>query len=209
MKNLNFDIYKRALYAVERIYNESMYNEDADIYRIIEIVHSLSDSQIECKLEFVNAIKKEWMEVNRSNPKCLILGGWFGLLGHFVKEKFPEMKVNSIDYDVSCSVIGESMFPEVNYITEDVFEIDWSAELILSSSVEHFDREELIYFIESRRQHPILWGFQSNNWEAIDSHINCSESLEEFIDYLPLRNILYSSKLDMGEYERYTVIGTQ
>lgn len=207
MKNLNSEIYKKALYEVEAIYNESMYNEDADIYRIIEIVHSLSDTQIECKTEFVNAIRKEWVR-GRSNPKCLILGGWFGLLGHLMKKKFPEMKVNSVDYDVSCSVIGGSMFPEVNYITEDVFEIDWSADIILSSSVEHFDRDELIYFIESRRQEPILWGFQSNNWEALDSHINCSESLDEFIEYLPLRNILHSSSLDMGEYERYTVIGT-
>ena len=47
---------------------------------------------------------------------------------------------------------------------------------------------------------------QSNNMHNIDSHVNCHDSLDDFIDSLPLDKILYKGTKKIGDYERYMVI---
>ena len=49
---------------------------------------------------------------------------------------------------------------------------------------------------------------QSNNFFKVDSHINCYENVEKFIESLPIENILYSGKINYNnEYDRFMVIG--
>ena len=49
---------------------------------------------------------------------------------------------------------------------------------------------------------------QSNNYFEIDSHINCHDSVDHFIDTLPLNDVLYSgTKPWKDEYDRFLVIG--
>ena len=48
---------------------------------------------------------------------------------------------------------------------------------------------------------------QSNNYEEINSHVNTSKSLDEFVDYLKLNDILFKDVLKTEKYERYMVIG--
>ena len=49
---------------------------------------------------------------------------------------------------------------------------------------------------------------QSNNYYEVDSHINCKDTLEDFIKSLPLKNIMYSGeKRYKNEYDRFMVIG--
>ena len=49
---------------------------------------------------------------------------------------------------------------------------------------------------------------QSNNYYEVDSHINCKDSLEDFVSSLPLKNILYSGQKNYkNKYDRFMVIG--
>ena len=49
---------------------------------------------------------------------------------------------------------------------------------------------------------------QSNNYYEVDSHINCSDTLEDFIASLPLKKILYAGKKNYkNKYDRFMVIG--
>ena len=54
----------------------------------------------------------------------------------------------------------------------------------------------------------MLMCLQSNNYYEINSHINCHNTLEDFIKSLPLENILYAGeKRHKDEYDRFMVIG--
>jgi hypothetical protein len=51
--------------------------------------------------------------------------------------------------------------------------------------------------------------FQGNNYHSIQSHINTSDSLDEFAKSLHLKTIIEKVELRSpgGEYDRYMVIG--
>ena len=62
--------------------------------------------------------------------------------------------------------------------------------------------------IIQQKHEDMLMCLQSNNYYEINSHINCHDSLEHFIDSLPLKNIIYSgTKNHKDEYDRFMVIG--
>ena len=41
----------------------------------------------------------------------------------------------------------------------------------------------------------------------IDEHINCSNSLQDFMDKSKLSNIQYQGVLELAKYDRYLLIG--
>ena len=52
---------------------------------------------------------------------------------------------------------------------------------------------------------------QSNDYDKLDSHINCQESLEEFCNFvkpsLSKEWIISKSQIDLGDFNRFMVIG--
>ena len=52
---------------------------------------------------------------------------------------------------------------------------------------------------------------QTNNYYELDSHINCSNTLEEFCEFVePLLSkkwIVSKASLDLGDFNRFMVIG--
>ena len=40
------DIYKKSLKVIEEIYYQSQYDKDEDLFRIIDLIHSIDDKQI-------------------------------------------------------------------------------------------------------------------------------------------------------------------
>ena len=56
-------------------------------------------------------------------------------------------------------------------------------------------------------KHPkMLVALQSNDMYDIDSHINCHDSIDHFVETLPEMNILYKGALTIGDYSRFMVI---
>ena len=54
----------------------------------------------------------------------------------------------------------------------------------------------------------MLMCLQSNNYYDVNSHINCSDTLKDFISSLPLKQILYSGEKNYkNKYDRFMVIG--
>ena len=80
-------------------------------------------------------------------------------------------------------------------------------DLIVSTSCEHFQRSHLLNFIK-RTPEGITFCLQSNNYFGIDGHINCSSSLEEFVEYLPFKSY-WAGELSLEKYNRFMVIGTK
>jgi len=213
------DIYKKSLKIIEEIYHLSQYYKDEDLFRIVDIIHSLDDKQIICKNDLCenlhnlhnnNKFSVDWddrIPLEKEKYNILIGGGWYGLNANLLKDKFKNCKIDSLDMDSGCYVWGKKLFPEVNFIIEDLFEYetDVTYDIFISTSVEHFDKEEFVYYLKEKKFK--ICALQSNNFYEIDTHINCSKDIDEFIEYLPLTKILYKNTIKFDEYDRFTVIG--
>ena len=68
------------------------------------------------------------------------------------------------------------------------------------------DKEDIEFMLKAKADYTKIC-FQSNNYTSVDSHINCSNSLEEFVEGLNLREVWYSGTLETENYDRYMVIG--
>ena len=210
------DIYKKSLKVIEEIYYQSQYDIDEDLFRIIDLIHSIDDKQIICKNDLCdnlwNLHNNEKFTMNWDDRvvykdeklSILIGGGWYGLNAYLLGNKFKKSKIDSLDMDPGCAIWGKKLFPEINFITQDLFEHETKYDLFISTSVEHFDKEEFIYYLKEKQFK--ICALQSNNFYEIDTHINCSKNIDEFIKYLPLRKILYKNTIKFDEYDRFTVI---
>ena len=92
---------------------------------------------------------------------------------------------------------GIDLFPKFNYDNK----------IVVCTACEHIDNEELDFMIRQKKP-KLLMCLQSNNYYEVDSHINCSDTLEDFIASLPLKKILYAGKKNYkNKYDRFMVIG--
>ena len=126
-----------ALSLIENIYDDSMYGA-GDMFRIKDVIHSLSSNQVRSKEWLAYEFKKQYFY---PSGKILIIGGWYGLLAYMLRQRFPgkEMNIVSIDKDPMCETIAWKLFPDMDaqFITTDVFDFDLSEySAIISTSVE-------------------------------------------------------------------------
>ena len=203
-------VYKVALEQVLDIYQRSRYEEDIDLYRIVDIINSVNENQF---------FSKEWL-VKKSLPfiknkeQILIAGSWYGLLGGMLKENGVKGKITLVDSDSYTKNIAKKFntSPDViarckdavNYFIQTRKYKKW--DVIINTSCEHMEKEDIQLFNKLKDNQTIVI-LQSNNYEQVNSHVNTSKSLEEFMEYLKLTEILFKDTLKTKNYERYMVIG--
>lgn len=204
-------LYRSALDHIKLIYEESKYKPEVDLYRSIDIIDSLSNNQIWNKEWLVNEL------VPHVNEKCrhiIILGSWYGLLSAMLREKLSSnIKISNVDSDWMSAKIGESLlkdYDNINFIVDDAMnyfiEKADQYQIIINTSCEHMERDDVKLIVEMKRPRTLIC-FQSNNYHSVNSHINTSNSLEEFVDYLNLKEIYYKETKSFDDYDRYMVIG--
>jgi len=191
------------------IYEKSKYDPSVDFFRIRDIANSLLYPQLKSKqwaveefLKVKQNEKEEGLFWGNYYEKTLytendyyvtpfvddksdfiVMGGWYGLLANLLT---PHVNNNilSIDFDPGCAEIGKKIYPNVNFLTEDVLEhffdkpknYGW----IFNTSVEHMEKEDIDMILRLKREDAHIC-FQSNNYFSEPSHVNCSESLEDFV----------------------------
>ena len=204
-------ILQRSLKIIEQIYDESMYGS-TDIFRIKDLIHSLDPNQWR---------SKQWLAktlgIHYGFPagKILIVGGWYGLLGHVLRDEFPDSAMNivSMDMDPRCEEIGYKLFydRDIEFLTQDVSGLhdfkQYSA--IISTSTEHLPRELVNQIVASKA--PDAWiVLQSNNYFDHPSHINCVKSADELADSilpgLQGKWIAFKGDMDAALFRRFMVI---
>ena len=68
------------------------------------------------------------------------------------------------------------------------------------------EQKDLINIVKSKD--PNCWvAFQSNNYTNLDSHINCYPTAQMFAESLNLNWVADVDTLDLGDFQRFTVIG--
>lgn len=202
------EILNRGLKLIENFYDASMYeNEywDNDLYRIKDIIHSLDSNHWQSKQWLVNELTK----VYKDDGKIHVAGGWNGLLAYLLSKHYSN--IISSDIDPVCKMVGRILFnnSNINFKVENFNtpELFADADVLVCTSVEHIDREDIISTIEELQMRgDKIIALQSNNYFDLNCHINCSHSLDEFVEYTDL-DVMYKGELDLGDFTRYMVIG--
>ena len=207
---MNPEILNRCLKLIEEVYDESMYG-DNDIYRIKDLIHSVDNNYWRSQQWLVREFYKLY---DHDQGSFYIGGGWYGLLSHLIRMQWENkgLNITSGDIDPRCEEFGWKLFhnSDINFVTEDMASRDLSKySAIISTSCEHIEPEILEKFIKSK--HDDAWVvLQSNNYEELDSHINCQPDVMTFAKWVEphLRERVYfAGTLRLGDFDRYMVIG--
>lgn len=204
------EILNRTLKLIEEVYDESMYGEN-DIYRIKDLIHSVDTNHWKSKQWLVDEFYKLY---DHDQGSFYVGGGWYGLLSYLIRDKWPDENLNitSGDIDPRCEEFGWKLYhsSDINFVTEDMISSDlheYSA--IISTSCEHIEPEILEKFIKSKNNDAWVV-LQSNNYEELDSHINCQPDVMTFANWVePLlsERVYFAGTLRLGDFDRFMVIG--
>lgn len=209
------------LKAISKIVGNEI-TEDMDLLKLIGRISNNED--IKSIVNSVNSnqnMSKEWLVDNISqrldfvveNPRVCVAAGWYGMLADKMRD-FTNNKVVSFDVDPKCAQYGKIMYPEVSFKTADINDFHAGQyDVIMCTSCEHVSDETLNKFLRTRKEQSLVV-LQSNNYFGLEEHINCKNSLKEFIDSLTYAvpsakiNILNSSEKRINDkFDRYMVIG--
>ena len=204
------EILNRTLKLIEEVYDESMYG-DNDIYRIKDLIHSVDNNHWKSKQWLVDEFYKLY---DHDQGSFYVGGGWYGLLSYLIRDKWPDENLNitSGDIDPRCEEFGWKLYhsSDINFVTEDMISSDlheYSA--IISTSCEHVEPDVLEKFIKSKNNDAWVV-LQSNNYEELDSHINCQPDVMTFANWVePLlsERVYFAGTLRLGDFDRFMVIG--
>ena len=204
----NSEILYRTIKLSEKIYNESMYGVD-DLYRIKDLSHSMDHNHWVGKRHLA---EKFYDLYNHEAGKLLVLGGWYGMMAYQLRRMWTQSKMNieSTDMDPMCQEFGYELFHDYDIafstlnISDSFIITQYTG--IVNTSCEHMEQKDICSIIE--RKNKDCWvAFQSNNYTDLDSHINCYPSAELFAESLNLDWYADIDTLDLGDFQRYTVIG--
>ena len=176
-------------------------------HNIVRLSHSMSENQIQSKNWLVNELLKIHQPKN-----TLLLGCWFNILLPYMLQNNNRFTGVDLDLDVKfmSDTFNSRVYGDQNpvntiisdakdfMLTNDIKQFD----VVINTSCEHmaFNMKELIFDKEP------LFVLQSNNY-LIPEHINCKNTLDEFVDSTGLSNINFAGQLNLPKYSRFMVIG--
>lgn len=213
-------IYKNALKEIEKIYIESKYDPNIDLYRSFDIMNSVNDAQMASKEWLVNELSKyltdEYLPYGLRD--IMVMGSWYGLTGILLREHLDqEVKIWNVDSDPKCEEIHWELRQNIpkcennKGMTDDA--IDYFLErtdafqLIINTSCEHMDPDDVRLITHSKDNNTMIC-FQSNNYHDEPEHINTHDSLDSFVESLDLVRVFYKGEMSPSkDYTRYMVIG--
>lgn len=177
-------------------------------HRMKDFAKSFSENQIYAKSWLVETLQMHSIS-DVKDKEIYILGSWYGtLLVPLLTKKIPHIKtIHLVDYDDEALVIAKNLFPnvqtmqcDINFDLPDLIEAD----IIINTSCEHMLPMKDFNFNG-------LCIFQSNNFTPEKSHINCVDTLDEFIEQSGLTEIDFKGEIPFhrydDEYKRFMVIG--
>jgi hypothetical protein len=179
---------------------------------------SFSKGQVVSKLWAIKELNKI-KGVRKKN--ILLLASWYGLLSRMMFDLLEEedIHINTVDIDESCFKATKSLnYPEVDnghYVAyhKDIFELDYEyytfqngerVDLIVNTSCEHIEKFDDWYEKIKDGNFVLL---QSNNFFDCEEHVNCVESLREFKQMAPMKDLIFSGTMEFEQYSRFMLIG--
>lgn len=180
------------------------------------LVHSdaFSSGQMSSKLWMCQELEK----LDHSYPKKIwIFGGWHGLSALLLlsREILPILSIRSFDIDPACQPIADILLEnwvwqewKFKACTKDCNNLTYDdyPDIIINTSTEHFHSKK--WFDSIPKNTMIV--LQSNDMKHED-HITCFKKLDDFINFYPVKKLLYKGQLDFKYptwgFSRFMLIG--
>lgn len=137
----------------------------------------------------------------------LIAGCWFGTLGLMLKDKFPGITLSMLDIDPRCKFYLDKVTHGMSNVyteTGDMYTYRYTEDMVVNTACEHI--KDVGGWLSKIRKGTLVL-LQSNDFVSSPDHINCVNSVEEFVDQAGLDKVLYSGKLVTPMYTRFMIIG--
>jgi len=173
--------------------------------RRTDLWDSISENQFISKSELLKTLLES--DILNKDLSVVIIGSWYGsilipVLAPLVKE------IDLFDIDVETQKVASNMhdYDNLTFSTLDVTEKQNKSFrkendlLIINTSCEHMgSMDELIELQRPWRSgessnKQVWFAFQSNNMYGIEGHINCKDTLQDFKNDLPIRNLILEQK---------------
>jgi len=194
-----------------------------------DFTDALSWGQLKSKRWLVDELVRTGEELRT----VFVLGGWYGTLSAMLfNTNMVIHYIRSFDIDEGCQPIADAVnntHVQNNWrfkaVIEDMHNINYDAHTwscwstknnrlsfpttdrpntIINTSCEHIENFSEWYAKMPKGKLLVL---QNNNYSELEEHINCVNSVEEFAEQTPMKNVLFSGELDVGKYKRYMRIG--
>lgn len=184
----------------------------------------LSTGQLDSKIWLIEELEK----LNLNLGVIFLLAGWYGTLARFMfNSRLKFDVIRSFDIDDTCYKIAETLNRpyvmndwQFKATTFDIFDIKYpfnyntlrrngtkclvkeTPNTIINTSCEH-----ILPFWFDRIPKNTLLILQSNNFDEIEEHIDCVDSIDMLKLKYPMTKILFSGILYLEKYNRYMLIG--
>lgn len=162
------------------------------------------ESQIKSKSILIENIKE-------FEPKnILIFGGWFGVLAQLVECNIKTAeRIVTIDIDPECF----KMFSQIDVgskvrsvtLCMSKFKRYDGFDFVINTSTEHVLQDVYDGWWNNIPE-GMLYAIQGNNFDTLDEHIRCANSLEEFLEINHVKDPILTDVIDCGGFERYMAI---
>lgn len=149
-----------------------------------------------------------------TNANIVIHGGWNGVLASMLfNSEIGIRKIVSVDKDPGCEEIAftinkrQEMEGRFIAVTKDMckYEYDDHPDIIINTSCEHITQAQYNKWLQNIPKGCKIV-LQSNDYWALDEHINCSKDLADFERKSKI-NISRSAELQLPKYKRFMIIG--
>lgn len=148
-----------------------------------------------------------------ANPTALIVGGWVGMIPFLASMRNIKLgKVVNIDIDISVHAAALELnlpfYTMYKNSAEDIRSIDVSVykrPVVIDTIVEHFENHG--EWVKSLPTGTVVI-LQGNNMFDVPDHVNCHNSLAEFLNSCGLKNIMWAGELALFKCTRFMAIGT-
>jgi hypothetical protein len=146
-----------------------------------------------------------------------VVGGWFGVLGAILlaDRRLTIDRVISVDVDPRCAPVARSLNASHGErfacVTADMLDLAYESpqsgavpDLVVNTSCEHLPDFAAWYRRIPQGQ---LLALQSNDYFAIDEHVNCVRDLAAFRAQAPLSPLLFAGSRPHKKYTRFMLLG--
>ncbi len=171
-----------------------------------DIIDSFSDNQFRAKKTLI----KHLLPYINLDTSIAILGCWYGsILIPLLDDKVN--KIFAVDLDNTVIKIGKnrlfSHIDKIRWSQGDVFTYERPYEhiqVIINTSCEHMrPMKEWPFWKQGH-----IFALQSNNMYDIEGHINCVDSMEQFVEQLPDNSsILHTEEIEDSRGTRFLLVG--
>lgn len=169
------------------------------------IINSLNYNQKKSKLWLVNKARPLFEMI--PDATVCVAAGWYGNLAAYIRE-LTNGEILCYDMDPKCKEIGEKLHKgkNIKFATERLQDFHpWNYNINICTSCEHIEQEDINMYLKKMKPGSVKI-LQSNNYYEIKEHINCRDSLDDFIKDYDMNRLLFKGTLKLDKYDRYMVI---